>query len=386
MSARSGRERSGIQVVRLEVAGLTVRLTFGPGLEEIADEVATLWEHLRATDSAEPPRIALDYALAGRTRTSGTLQLHAMPSATYTVSGHITREMIRSLIGTRLLLHAGAVVHPELGTVLLVGASGAGKSTSATQLGRTGGYLTDELTILDPESFELSPYPKPVSRHDPDLGAKRDHALPDLGLHPVPGPPAPSTSAQDAASAPSMVVLLDRIREDEDGERSRAVRVPLPEALVRIVPQTSSLWMLPGGLSALAALLETTGGALEVRYREASELEELLRGAPPGASGEATEIEGRDGPDAVEDGQVAIAPFRQALAVEAGVFVLGRSEAVHLSGLAALVWDLLQDSGTLTRAELEEQIVQELGEHPESAALLDAALAELLDRGWACQG
>jgi hypothetical protein len=162
--------------------------------------------------------------------------------------------------------------------------------------------------------------------------------------------------------------------------------VPLAEALLRIVPQTSSLWEVPSGLAALAALLETTGGAVEVRYRDASELEELLHGIAPAAPEEVVEIERVEDRGMIEGGQVTVAPFRQALAIESGVFVLGASEAIHLAGLTALVWDLLRTTGPLTPAELEEQIVQELGEHPESAALLRNALAELAGRGWLRQG
>src|SRR5699024_12216810 len=78
---------------------------------------------------------------------------------------------------SRLLLHAGAVAHPELGTLVLVGASGAGKSTASSLLGRAGAYLTDELTIITPGSFAITPYPKPVSKHDPELGDRKSTRL-----------------------------------------------------------------------------------------------------------------------------------------------------------------------------------------------------------------
>ena len=225
--------------IRLEVAGHSVLLTFGPGLETVAEEIDTLWSHLlSADDDGATPQIRLDYALAGGDLPAGTVPLQARPEASYTVSGHLTREVIHRLIGTRLLLHAGAVAHPELGTLVLVGASGAGKSTASSLLGRDGAYLTDELTIITPGSFTLTPYPKPVSKHDPELGAKRDLALGGLGLRPA---------HEAAAPAPAMVLLLERIRdEDEPEEGSSVTRVPLSEALTRIVPQTSSLWALPG--------------------------------------------------------------------------------------------------------------------------------------------
>ena len=377
--------RTTVTATRLEVAGHSVLLTFGPGLETVAEEIDTLWSHLlSADDDGATPQIRLDYALAGGDLPAGTVPLQARPEASYTISGHLTREVIRRLIGTRLLLHAGAVAHPELGTLVLVGASGAGKSTASFLLGRDGAYLTDELTIITPGSFTLTPFPKPVSKHDPELGAKRDLALPGLGLR---------AADEAAALAPAMVLLLERIQDEgELGEGSSVTRVPLSEALTRIVPQTSSLWEVPGGLAALAELLDSVGGALEVRYREAAELEELLRRLPPPEHVETVEIEPRPGDAAAEDdtapapGTIAAAPFRQALAVESGLFVLGQHGAIHLPGLAGLVWDLLADAGPLTVDQLEQLVVEEIGEHPESAALVRGTVAELVGHGWARQG
>ncbi|MCT1777183.1 hypothetical protein [Brachybacterium sp. p3-SID957] len=371
--------------IRLEVADHSVLLTFGPGLETVAEEIDALWSHLRATgDGDATPQIRLDYVLTGGDLPAGTVPLPARPEASYTISGHLTREVIRRLIGTRLLLHAGAVAHPELGTLVLVGASGAGKSTASSLLGRDGAYLTDELTIITPGSFALTPYPKPVSKHDPQLGAKRDFALGDLGLRPA---------DEAAAPAPAMVLLLERIRdESEVGEGSSVTRVPLSEALTRIVPQTSSLWELPGGLAALAGLLDSVGGALEVRYREAAELEELLRRLPPAEHVETAEIEPRPGDAAAgEDtapapGRIAAVPFHQALAVESGLFLLGEHGAIHLPGLAGLVWNLLADAGPLTFDQLEQLVVEEIGEHPKSATLVRSTVADLVDHGWARQG
>ena len=374
-----------IAATRLEVAGHSVLLTFGPGLETVAEEIDTLWSHLlSADDDGATPQIRLDYALAGGDLPAGTVPLPARPEASYTISGHLTREVIRRLIGTRLLLHAGAVAHPELGTLVLVGASGAGKSTASSLLGRDGAYLTDELTIITPGSFAITPYPKPVSKHDPELGAKRDLALPGLGLR---------AADEAAAPAPAMVLLLERIQDEgELGEGSSVTRVPLSEALTRIVPQTSSLWEVPGGLAALAELLDSVGGALEVRYREAAELEELLRRLPPPEHVETVEIapppsDAAAGEDtAPAPGTIAAAPFRQALAVESGLFVLGQHGAIHLPGLAGLVWDLLADAGPLTFDQLEQLVIEEIGEHPESAALVRGTVAELVGHGWARQG
>jgi hypothetical protein len=57
-------------------------------------------------------------------------------------------------------LHAAALEHEGSG-VLLIGASGAGKSTAAWGLAHAGfGYLSDELAPLDPETLEVVAYPR----------------------------------------------------------------------------------------------------------------------------------------------------------------------------------------------------------------------------------
>jgi hypothetical protein len=73
-------------------------------------------------------------------------------------------------------LHAAALAH-EGGAVLLVGASGAGKSTAAWGLAHVGfRYLSDELAPLDPGTLEVSPYPRALClKADPPAS------------HPVPG-------------------------------------------------------------------------------------------------------------------------------------------------------------------------------------------------------
>lgn len=248
--------------VDLRTGGVVVRLCFSPALAGLAEETRALWSHAlveagadgelakgaglaagaeRVTeDGSSAPALvfaapgedvsghACDDADAGAD--SGT-RVHRIapddPNASFEISGLETTAVIRQLLGTRLLLHAGAVVHPELGTVLVVGPSGAGKSTSTTALGQGATYLTDELTILDPHDRRVTAHPKPVSRvlrADAEPAAasgtggrrKRDFPLADLGLQPgLTGEP------------PSHVLILDR--QDGSGE-------PVPVSARRTPP------------------------------------------------------------------------------------------------------------------------------------------------------
>ena len=363
--------------VHLRVAGMTAEARFGPGLEELAEEIAALWAHARTPAPADGPDFVLDYVLEGTDERAGTIPMTLRPTAAYTVSGNVTRRVIQKLIGTRLLIHAGAVEHPALGVVVVVGPSGAGKSTATTRLGQEGSYLSDELTILHPRSLTITAYPKPVSLGIAGSRGKRDVALADLGLLPAP-----------EGATPGMVVLLDRQREGEEAEEpgSAMRRLSLAEALMQLVSQTSSLWRVPDGLERLAALLTSTGGALVVTYREADELRSLLAGAPARSDETFEPIPRAEQPQALPAGKYGVVSYAQALALEAGTFVLAAREAAYLPGIAGIVWDVLRMHDGLSPEELERQVVHEIGEHPESSQVVRAALSDLFSRGWVRRG
>lgn len=363
--------------VHLRVAGMAAEVTFGPGLEELAAEISALWAHARAPVPADSPDIVLDYVLEGTDERSGTIPISLRPTATYTVSGNVTRRVIQKLIGNRLLIHAGAVEHPALGVVVVVGPSGAGKSTATTRLGREGRYLSDELTILHPSSLAVTAYTKPVSLGIAGTRGKRDVALADLGLDPA-----------SEGAAPGMIVLLDRRPEGgpAEGPGSGMRRLPLAEALMQLVSQTSSLWRVPDGLERLAALLTSSGGALVVTYREADELGSLLAGAPAGSDETFEPIPHTGQVQALPAGKYGVASYAQALALEAGTFVLAEREVAYLPGIAGIVWDVLRMHGGLSPEELERQVVHEIGEHPESSDVVREALSGLFSRGWVRRG
>lgn len=377
MNQHSSNVPANRRSVNLTVAGMTVAATFGPGLEELADEIAALWAHALLPAPARDSDIPLEYALEGVDAPEGAIPMGTGPTATYLVSGSFTRRVIQNLIGTRLLIHAGAVEHPTLGVVVVVGRSGAGKSTATSRLGRSGRYLSDELTVLHPRNLAITAYPKPVSLGITGSRGKRDVALADLELEPA-----------LEGSAPDMVVLLDRRRDREDSEYAGDAvrRVPLAEALVQLVSQTSSLWRVPCGLEQLARLLTSTGGAIAVTYREADELAGLLAIAPAGSEETFEPIPRAEHLEGLSAGTYGVAPYAQALALEAGVFVLTEREAGYLPGISGVIWDLLRTFGELSPNSLERQIAEEIGEHPESSRLVHASLDDLVTRGWVRRG
>lgn len=91
--------------------------------------------------------------------------LHEAPESRQLVAMLSWAVNRRAVIGTcgHLILHAGAV---EIGGrgVLVVGETGAGKSTLVTGLVRGGaGYLTDEAAAVDTTAGIITPYPKAIT-------------------------------------------------------------------------------------------------------------------------------------------------------------------------------------------------------------------------------
>lgn len=352
----------------LRVADTSIQLDFSPDHRELAREVAELWSHLAGhRPTGEAPMIRRLYARSTDERHAdgGSRVLASGPGAAYAVSGDITKALLKHLVGSRLLLHAGTVLHDRLGVVTVVGASGAGKSTATLALGREGLYLTDELTILDPEDLHVTAYPKPLSRAGRGH-VKRDHALTDLSL--IPTASAPS---------PDLIVLLARSADADP----HLERVPHAEALLTLIGQSSSTWTVPAGLSRLGELLESTGGAVRAHYRDAEQLSGLLSDLPPPLPrGELVAVP-PPRPAEPKEGDVALLPAAQAVAVEDGVVLLDTGRALHLTGLGALVWELLAESGPQPEERLASQVIGVLGEHPRAHELLSEALESLRAQG-----
>lgn len=400
-------DRDAALHIDLRTGGIAVRLCFSPALARLAEETRALWSHAlveTGTDAGAgagdgPSAAPLVFAAPGEDVSvcagDGTgssdgagsgVRAHRIapddPNASFEISGLVTTAVIRQLLGTRLLLHAGAVEHPDLGTVLVVGPSGAGKSTSTVALGQGATYLTDELTILDPHDRKVTAHPKPVSRvvrpeADPAAASgtagrhKRDFPLADLGLRPG-----------LTGAAPSHVLILDRQGDAGAPVPVSARRTPPGEALHVLVAQSSSTWRVTRGLARLTEMLDDVGGALTVRYTEASDLvrqlPDLVR--EPALRTPWRHARGRR-PDAPAAGHHAVASFADAIVFEDSVAVLTEGRLVTIDGLGALLWDVLEMDGPLTTAALLETLTSLLGDDPQAAAHMEAALSSLRDEG-----
>ncbi|NLT26566.1 MAG: hypothetical protein GXX90_07955 [Microbacteriaceae bacterium] len=288
--------------------------------------------------------------------------------------GTATLAAIESRAGERLLLHGAALAEPSTGaTIALVGPSGAGKTTATRELGRRLAYLTDE-TVSIGADLDVERFEKPLSRLVDGRRPKRQHAPDELGLRP----------GVDGARL-AVIAVLARDPGAEGAPEAR--RLPIVEALAALAPQTSSLARLPRGLVRLCATIDACGGAVELRYAEASSLpplvDELLAGrVPAGPVGRWRAVDAEAlGLGASEPAGDA-ARYRRgevgdAVELDEGLAVLGHRGLTVVAGLAPTV--LAAASEWRTRAELVDAVRREFGAHPDADRLVDETLAALVE-------
>lgn len=246
--------------VTLHGLGACVELTLaGSRVDELADAVHHAWSRCLAPLCDDP------VPAEGWTVTHDGPAPGAPPDAD-TLTGllqgltqQVTRALIAARAGELLLLHAGAVTHPDTGATLVCSAAGGtGKTTLVSRLGRRLGYVTDETVGVD-TAGRVWPYPKPLSVRTPDgRGLKRETSPDELGLRPA--HPSPVLR---------QVVLLDR-RSDAHPPAFR--RLGLADAIVGLVPETSSLSALPRPLHLLRDHLELLPPVVRLSYAEADDV------------------------------------------------------------------------------------------------------------------
>lgn len=253
-----------------------------------------------------------------------------------------------------LLLHAAGLAHPETGAVVaLVGPSGAGKSTASRVLGKHFVYYSDESVAVTP-SGRVLPYQKPVSIKVPGSPIKRQATPESLGF------------IRTGSGLPRLrrLLVLERDAAHEGAPSVR--RMDFPETIERIVPQTSYFPRGRRPLAAFSTLLEESGGALAVRYREATDLVATV----------ADLLDDRHVEDVLTRSRVD-----DELDVDGNLAVLHEGTIRVLAGLGAEIWRLLIRPGTV--GELANAIEEELGAPPEgmTETFVAAAVQRLVEAG-----
>ncbi|QBX55970.1 hypothetical protein EXE58_11185 [Nocardioides seonyuensis] len=288
----------------------------------------------------------------------------------YAVTTRVTLAALEVTAGQRMSLHAGAVANEAGQALALVCASGGGKTTATTALAEKLGYLSDETVSMELDDLTIHPHPKPLSVcTDEKLPTGRSRKL--------------SISPDDANLAPTpesarlgRIVLLRR-----DGSDVGLVPLTTAEAIVEIVPQTSSLVLLDSPLLTLARIIDTCGGAFALHYGEIREhvdtLTDLLASDLPASPAPVHHppAETRS-PVGAEWSRVA---WADAVQYDDQLVVLIGDNAHLLTGLGTTLWLALAQSETLDN--LVAVAVEAHGPHPEAEALVTTALDELADNG-----
>lgn len=301
----------------------------------------------------------------------------------YALASAVTRAGIAQLTGRLTMFHACGVCDPRTGrSAVLVAPSGTGKTTAAARLCSSGfGYISDETIAFGPDRV-IRPYPKPLSvvLDEADARHKSQHSPDELGLLPCRERPVAA-----------MLVLLDR--DDDHRGRPCLEPVPLLEAVLELIPQTSALPALPDPLNTLCDHIAAMGGAMRLRYGDIEETADLLRRGlaaaapvdrghrhlpPPGDTGP-----GALGPATADDAElpssVRRAAYSDAVAVDEEVLVLIGTVPVHLSGLGATIWRYAVAPAPVP--DLLAVCREAHGDHPDAASLVDDAVRALLSHG-----
>lgn len=173
---------------------------------------------------------------------------------------HINRRIVATSRRS-VLVHAGAL---DLGgrAVLVVGASGTGKSTATASLAMAGlGYLTDDVSAISPDGL-VAGAPKPLGLRAPSIGVL---GLEPSGLH-APGKYAPDDDRQRfvaasslgadvaTASRPGLIVFLS-----PELPPGRALEVRRSLALARLTEHAFDLDR--GGRAGFLALSKAVRGS-----------------------------------------------------------------------------------------------------------------------------
>lgn len=257
--------------------------------------------------------------------------------------------------GTHLMFHAACLAAPDTGAAIaLAAASGTGKTTATRRLGPHYAYLTDETAIVDPADRSVTPYPKPLSVLEPGGSRPKTQLGPDeLGLGPT-----------RANAVLARIAVLDRVREAAAPVPARAEPMDVVTALQHLVPQTSSLSLLPRGLVALCSLLDALGGAQRLVYAEADDLRPVIDGLlaaapqpvdPAWEPLDAAELAASEG--AAEPGAVRRAAVADGiLATDGRLVLLAGTTLTVLEGIGPAVWFALESPLT------PERIVARLAE------------------------
>lgn len=333
-----------------------IRIT-GVGAGSLASAFADAWAHLLLDPhGGTDDELVLD---------APTDTPESIAAGLAHASALITRTLIDLNAGQGLLFHAAAV-GADGRAILLVGPSGAGKTTAITRLAGPHRYLTDETALVRADGSVL-PYAKPLSveRGGP---AKAQHAPAELGLR-----------VADAPHEVARVIVLNREAGGPRQPRSR--RLDVVESLEALVPQLSALERHPNPLGALAELIRQVGGIEQLSYADVVDLDPA---SGPPASPRLTDEElafstlDCDRDEGTEPGLIRTRAS-DALEIADALVLAHGSEIRVLAGVAKTLW--LEAGAPRSEPELLDRLRAIHGAEPGDALALRGTIDVLVDAG-----
>lgn len=301
----------------------------------------------REPNGSQPFSASVTYQAPTNDGGTFALQAASFEELAENLTSRLTVAAILANAGQLTMLHACGVADRVTGAVIaLVAKSGTGKTTAVSVLAGAYGYVTDETVAIRPDG-SVVPYPKPLS-------VKQGYLVPKVQVGPD------ELKLQSAHTKPFIqsIVLLDRV-EATNPVLPTLTKVPLADALLALIPDSSSQGELDQPLQSLCRLIDSVGGVWRVTYSEAVDLpaalqllfQEQLRTNP---EWEAPALETESGP--ISAGFIRRTVPKDAVAIGDDLLVMLDDEVVRLSGIGPAIWE------ATAKAVAEDQLADEVGE------------------------
>ncbi|MET4589377.1 ATP-binding protein [Arthrobacter sp. 754] len=355
---RQFEEPRGGDLLHLDVLGVQFAVRWGrevtwehrEGMRSAWVRCASIGEPLapplpnEATDT-QPFTASVTYQ--SPTHDGGTflLQAASFEELAESLTSRLTVAAILANAGEFTMLHACGVADPVTGAVVaLVARSGTGKTTAASLLARTYGYVTDETVAIRPDG-SVVPYPKPLSVKQRPGGPKLQVGPDVLGLQPAPAQPFIRS-----------IVLLDRV---EAGHVPPTLtKVPLADAVLALIPDSSSQGEIAEPLQSLCRLIDSVGGAWKMTYSEAADLPEalapLFRKQPWSEREWEAAATGPEEPGSIPEGHLRRAAPKDAITINGDLLLMLEDQIVRLGGIGPAIWDATKNA--VTPHQLAEEV------------------------------
>jgi hypothetical protein len=226
------------------------------GPAEIVDPIAFAYRRFAAakpvTDAPEP-RVVIEHPAPDVVVVDGTPSPVLPGLERQAQIYHALQVALMDAIGSHAVLHAGAMVAPDGGVVILAGPSGHGKSSVTLALIHGGfRFMSDDYAPLDPDRRDIAPYPRAV------------------GI--IPGGTAPIPEAfRNASLSPDGVKLMGKTLVDVGRTLGEEAVATGPAPLRHVILLTSDLD---------AVATPATSLVVGSRLEHASEIDTVFRDTP----------------------------------------------------------------------------------------------------------